>query len=84
MDLTFAYFAPETLLPATSIIATALGFIMLVGRGSYRLALRALRVSSSPSNAVADTSTPHFNDFPPSHDQSQLASTPTMSATVTD
>lgn len=33
----FAYFGPETFLPVTSIIATAIGFFMMFGRRSLRL-----------------------------------------------
>ena len=40
-DLVFAYFSPETLLPATSIIATIAGIVLMVGRGSLRMVLRS-------------------------------------------
>ena len=39
-DLIFAYFSPETLLPATSIIATIAGILMMLGRGSLRYVMR--------------------------------------------
>jgi hypothetical protein len=55
------YFSPETLLPATSIIATALGFIMLIGRGSYRLMVRGWRLAANRSHRIANTSEPHLH-----------------------
>lgn len=32
--LLFAYFGPETVLPVTSIIATVVGVVMMLGKGS--------------------------------------------------
>ncbi|WP_165067933.1 hypothetical protein [Paludisphaera rhizosphaerae] len=32
----FAYFGPETVLPATSIIATILGVVLMMGKNSIR------------------------------------------------
>ena len=37
----FAYFSPETLLPATSIVATIAGIVMMLGRGTLRLLRRS-------------------------------------------
>jgi hypothetical protein len=34
----FAYFGPETVLPATSALATAVGFTLMFGKQSVRLA----------------------------------------------
>jgi hypothetical protein len=35
----FAYFGPETVLPLTSIVAAALGVVMMFGRNSFRFAM---------------------------------------------
>ena len=42
-ELIFAYFSPETMLPATSIIATIAGILMMLGRGSLRYVLRLFK-----------------------------------------
>ncbi len=39
----FAYFGPETVLPLTSIVAAAVGVIMMFGRNSFRFALMFVR-----------------------------------------
>ena len=39
----FAYFGPETVLPMTSIVAAAVGVIMMFGRNSFRFALMFVR-----------------------------------------
>jgi hypothetical protein len=60
-DLALAYFSPETLLPATSIVATIAGIVMMLGRGSLRLLLRSTeRATHSPAR-VAGTSKPHLH-----------------------
>jgi hypothetical protein len=40
-DLILGYFSPEVLLPVTSIVATAAGIFMMLGRGPYRWMIRA-------------------------------------------
>ena len=58
-DLLFAYFSPETLLPVGSIVATVLGVIMMLGRGSLRFLIRGESVL--PRSAwIAGVSRPHF------------------------
>ena len=34
MPILFAYFSPETILPATSILATVVGIVMMFGKGT--------------------------------------------------
>jgi hypothetical protein len=57
-DFIVAYFSPETLLPATSIVATIAGIVMILGRGSLRLVVRATR--RGPGR-IAATSKPHVH-----------------------
>jgi hypothetical protein len=42
-NLVFAYFAPEILLPVTSVVATVIGIVMMFGRNSFRLIARLCR-----------------------------------------
>ena len=42
-----AYFSPETLLPVTSIVATAVGLVMMFGRTTLRLIARGVHRSRS-------------------------------------
>jgi hypothetical protein len=39
----FAYISPDTVLPVASVVAAALGFVMMVGRAPFRLAARTWR-----------------------------------------
>ncbi len=41
--LVYAYLSPETLLPATSILATIMGVVMMLGSRSARVVRRLLR-----------------------------------------
>lgn len=43
MNPLFAYFSPETMLPATSILATVVGIFMMFGKGTVRLIVGAWR-----------------------------------------
>jgi hypothetical protein len=56
----FAYFSPETLLPVGSIVATVLGVMMMLGRGSLRFVIRSSRRIFRPSAWIAGVSRPHF------------------------
>ncbi|MGO9466490.1 MAG: hypothetical protein ACLQIB_30385 [Isosphaeraceae bacterium] len=55
-----AYLSPETLLPATSVIATIAGIGMILGRGSLRFLIRCCRRSLRVTSKLAETSQPHF------------------------
>jgi hypothetical protein len=39
----FAYFTPEVVLPVASLVASVVGFVMMVGRAPFRLAARGVR-----------------------------------------
>jgi hypothetical protein len=60
-DLMLAYFSPETLLPATSIVATIAGIVMMLGRGSLRLLLRSTQRGPRQAGPIAGTSKPHMH-----------------------
>ena len=57
--LVFAYFGPETLLPVTSIVATIVGIVMMLGRGSFGLYSSAFDACFAAAK-VAAVSHPHF------------------------
>jgi hypothetical protein len=60
-NIFFAYFTPETLLPVTSIIATGVGIVMMVGRGSVRFVVRNARRLRARAKPIAGVSAPHFS-----------------------
>jgi hypothetical protein len=60
-DLVFAYFSPETLVPATSIVATIAGVMMMLGRGSLRLLVRSAQQTPGRAGRVEGTSKPHLH-----------------------
>jgi hypothetical protein len=57
----FAYFSPETLLPATSIVATIAGIVMMLGRGALRLLRRSRSRGHRQVCRIAATSEPHIH-----------------------
>jgi ABC-type lipoprotein release transport system permease subunit len=59
-NFVFAYFSPETMLPATSIIATIAGILMMLGRGSLRYVLRIAKGARRSAGRIAATSKPHL------------------------
>jgi hypothetical protein len=68
--LVFAYFSPESLLPVTSIIATVIGVVMMLGRGVFRFIVRFGNDTLGRTARVAGTSKPHLN----MHDEKQAPS----------
>jgi hypothetical protein len=56
----FAYLTPESLLPATSVIATIAGIGMILGKSSFRFLVRCCRRSLRTSSRMADMSEPHL------------------------
>ena len=56
----FAYFSPETLLPATSIVATIAGIFMMLGRGTFRMVLRMTRRRLNQAGRISAISKPHL------------------------
>jgi hypothetical protein len=65
----FAYFSPETVLPVTSILATVAGILMMLGRGTLRLIIRAAGQSIRRPLRVASTSKPHLHIRDEAHTQ---------------
>jgi hypothetical protein len=65
-SVVLAYFGPETVLPVTSIVATVIGVVMMMGRNSLRwtfeavkrAALFCFRRGSTPSKTPAPHATP--------------------------
>ncbi len=55
-----AYLTPESLLPATSVIATIAGIGMILGRSSFRFLVRCCRRTLRVASKLAETSQPHF------------------------
>ncbi|AMV40584.1 hypothetical protein [Planctomyces sp. SH-PL62] len=63
-----AYFGPETVLPATSIVATILGVALMLGKNSLRWGVglvktavdACLRRKASPGASNTTTKAPHF------------------------
>jgi hypothetical protein len=51
-----AYFTPEVVLPVASILAAAMGFIMMVGRTPFRFVTRSLRTSVKSLKKVLEKS----------------------------
>ena len=68
-DLILAYFSPETLLPATSIVATIAGIVMMLGRGTLRLLIRSSQRGLRREDRIAGTSTPHLHIHDDVHTQ---------------
>jgi hypothetical protein len=70
-EFTFAYFSPETLLPATSIVATIAGILMMLGRGSLRYVMRSTKRWQRTSGRIAATSKPHLRLHDKAHTQNR-------------
>jgi hypothetical protein len=68
-DFIFAYFSPETLLPATSIVATIAGIVMMLGRGTLRLLIRSSQRGLRQAGRIAGTSKPHLHIHDDVHTQ---------------
>ena len=68
-DFMLAYFSPDTLLPATSIVATIAGIVMMLGRGTLRLLIRSSQRGLRREDRIAGTSTPHLHIHDDVHTQ---------------
>jgi hypothetical protein len=55
-----AYFSPESLLPVASIVATVLGLMMMFGRTTLRLIVRAIKPSRFRTRRGNHLEGPHF------------------------
>ena len=51
LPMLFAYLGPETMLPMTSIVAGAIGFLMMFGRNVWSMAKRVVRWATSRRSA---------------------------------
>jgi hypothetical protein len=60
LNLVFAYFSPETFLPMTSILASAVGFLLLFGRNVLQLVRRILRFATARGRRPESIPKPHF------------------------
>jgi hypothetical protein len=60
LPFVFAYFSPETVLPLTSVLASAVGVLLLFGRGSLRLVRRLLRIAIPRGRRASVVPMPHF------------------------
>jgi hypothetical protein len=56
----FAYFSPETFLPLTSVIASAVGVFLLFGSNVLRVVRRAFRGLSLRGRRAGTIPRPHF------------------------
>jgi hypothetical protein len=56
----FAYFGPESMLPLTSVVATAVGVFLMFGRNSIRLVRRAIRNRLTETRGTSPLPRPHF------------------------
>jgi hypothetical protein len=56
----FAYFGPETVMPVTSILATAAAVVMMFGKTILRFALGGVRTAWYRVRGGNSTPAPHF------------------------
>ncbi len=56
-----AYFSPETMLPATSILATAIGIFMMFGKGIFRIVVGSCRQILARPGSKGALKGPHFS-----------------------
>jgi hypothetical protein len=65
----FGYFSPETFLPAASIVATVLGVVLMVGRGSWRFLVLCFKRGIRRGERATRASQPHFRLQSEAHSQ---------------
>ncbi len=61
LGLAITIFSPGLLLPATSIVATIAGIVMIFGRRTLMLMIRTGRRRWHPARTIAGTSKPHLH-----------------------
>ncbi len=59
-NVMLAYFSPETMLPLSSLIATVVGFALLVKRNSVRFVVHCCREAVRTLRSRSTPSSPHF------------------------
>jgi hypothetical protein len=64
--LVLAYFSPETMLPLSSLIATIVGFALLIKRSSIRFVVHCCRAAFRRRPAATNVNKPHFAAQPES------------------
>lgn len=57
-----AYFSPETMLPLSSLIATVVGFGLLIKRSSIRFLVLCCRAAIRKGRLGSGIGSPHFAD----------------------
>jgi hypothetical protein len=60
LALVFAYFSPETVLPLASVLASAVGVLLLFGRSALRLVRGLFRIATRRGRRVQVVPRPHF------------------------
>ena len=60
LPIMLAYLSPETFLPMTSIIATVVGCLMLMTKGSIRFFFRCIRAMVPSPRRIRVIRKPHF------------------------
>lgn len=63
-NLLFAYFSPEAMLPLSSLIATVVGFALLVKRSSVRFVAYSCREAMKSLRCRSIPSSPHLGGRP--------------------
>lgn len=61
MAVVLAYFSPETMLPLSSVIATVVGFGLLIKRSSVRFVVHCVRVALRKGSGRSAAPSPHFD-----------------------
>lgn len=61
MSMLFGYFSPETMLPLSSVIATVVGFALLVKRSSIRWVVHCCRAAFRRGSNSPNVKAPHFS-----------------------
>jgi hypothetical protein len=60
LGLFLAYLSPDTMLPATSVLATVAGIVLILGRSSLRFLVRCCRRRFDESSRMGDPHSFHF------------------------
>ena len=61
MLVVLAYFSPETMLPLSSVIATVVGFGLLIKRSSIRFVVHCFRAAIRRGGGRSAVQPPHFD-----------------------
>ena len=61
MIFVLAYFSPETMLPLSSLIATIVGFALLIKRSSIRFVVHCFRAAFRRKSTSSSINAPHLS-----------------------